>query len=253
MNTQEVFGDDAVVWWLVSLLATAAVIGVVRLLTPKPKESHWKPVRAAVLQHELLHYTAVPSLTLKLWVAMLVVRATMRQEQARAALNAAAAHAPWHEPWTSWLFRRVGRRVNKQSAAAAAPERAVEKRGGILPTTAVKFCHTWRPVEDDNYDAYLRAVGLSWSLRKLAATMRPEPTFSIEGGVLHSRTPGLGGQVMQLDLKFRERSNGNSLAVGLEAWEAPKISIHPACIASSCILLGSRRCTTSSRQAPRRR
>ena len=94
MNTQEVFGDDAVGWWLVSLLATAAVIGVVRLLTPKPKESHWKPVRAAVLQHELLHYTAVPSLTLKLWVAMLVVRATIYRPNAEPGSGADAHCAP---------------------------------------------------------------------------------------------------------------------------------------------------------------
>eukprot|EP00324_Dicrateria_rotunda_P001931 CAMPEP_0206169478 /NCGR_PEP_ID=MMETSP1474-20131121/35848_1 /ASSEMBLY_ACC=CAM_ASM_001110 /TAXON_ID=97495 /ORGANISM="Imantonia sp., Strain RCC918" /LENGTH=346 /DNA_ID=CAMNT_0053575555 /DNA_START=22 /DNA_END=1059 /DNA_ORIENTATION=+ len=224
--------------FLGSLFASLVVIFVtcacaaVRTRKQQEKHSNWDAVRATIF-HELRQQPhVVDSLTVKLWVAMLVVRSMMRHEEAQAELNAASSHHRFHpfarfESWSARLLaplrrsKRARRRSRDSSSSDSSvpppppdghvgvykappttkPSAISSSAGsvagdGSLPASAAEFCHTWRPVEDDNYEAYLRVLGLSWSLRKLAATMRPEPTFSIEDGVLHAHTPGLGGQTM---------------------------------------------------------
>ena len=37
---------------------------------------------------------------------------------------------------------------------------------------------------------------MSWSVRTIALSVRTQPTYTIEDGVMHGRTEGLGGQVL---------------------------------------------------------
>lgn len=66
-----------------------------------------------------------------------------------------------------------------------------------LPDAASRFVGTWCVLSVEEgpglYDAYLKQLGVNWALRRLAAGLKPEPTYSIEGGELHMRTPGPGG------------------------------------------------------------
>ena len=119
--------------------------------------------------------------------------------------------------WRSWFCRstvvraappplaRLRRSATRSLAELSSPGSPLRRSSRVsysrlsqtLPAAATTFVGTWSVVAIEDTpganDAYLRKLGVGWALRKLAATLKPKPTFSIENGVLHATTPGAGG------------------------------------------------------------
>ena len=199
------------------------------------RRSHWDPVRAT-LQQDLQRQPRPPAFTAKLRAAMLVVRATKSREEALDTLNGAGfLSLPRRASQTvSGVLQRFATPVggltpgNGPSAAAtsatswcgrclpclpagppAAPRSAaiqprprppttlvVHGQAEPLPPGAEKLCGKWCQTTNENGEAYLAEIGLSWSVRTIALSVRTQPTYTIEDGVMHGRTEGLGGQVL---------------------------------------------------------
>ena len=191
--------------------------------TPR-RRSHWDNVRATLrpgLRRQDLKGQHVHSaFSIKLRVAMLAVRSKMSRQEASDALNGAGllyqlrrasgllqmfGRTRPAESSTSWWGRCLPCLPDPPSSALPPPRprgrspsvelvRKVQQKGKAkpLPAGVERFCSRWCPVEDENYDAYLVEIGLNWSLRMLAASLRPQPTYTIEDGVLHGRTEGVG-------------------------------------------------------------
>ena len=193
------------------------------------RRSHWDGVRLATLRQDLKRQQKHGDFPVKLRVAMVTVRATMSREEALDTLNGAgflslsrrvsvtasgivqlfAPPASGRKPEGRKLEPSTSRCSRCLSCLPAARRNTINQpqlrpasmpvtrgKAKSLPAGADRFCSTWCPVEDENYDAYLAELGLTWSLRMLAASLRPQPTYTIEDGVLHGRTEGVGGQIM---------------------------------------------------------
>jgi hypothetical protein len=196
------------------------------------RRSHWDPVRAT-LQQDLQRQPSPPAFTAKLRVAMAIVRATKSREEALDTLNGAGflslsrrasqtasgvlqlfttpAGGQTHElststtSATSWCGRCLpclpaAPSANPKSATIQLPPRpntlVIHGKAEPLPPGAGKFCGRWCQVAIENGEAYLAEIGLSWSVRMVALSVRMQPTYTIEDGVLHGRTEGVGGQVL---------------------------------------------------------
>ena len=226
-----------VTWPSDIVAATPGWLGVIakehfRCIAPR-RRSHWDPVRAT-LQQDLQRQASPPAFTVKLRVAMLVVRATKSREEALDTLNGAGflslsrrasqtasgvlqlfaspAGGQTQElstPTTSaasWCGRCLpclpaGPPATPKSAIIQPRPRpantlVIQGKAEPLPPGAEKFCCKWCQVDIENGEAYLAEIGLSWSVRMVALSVRMQPTYTIEDGVLHGRTEGVGGQVL---------------------------------------------------------
>ena len=194
------------------------------------RRSHWDPVRAT-LQQDLQRQPSPPAFTAKLRVAMAIVRATKSREEALDTLNGAGflslsrrasqtasgvlqlfttpTGVQTHElstSTTSWCGRclpclpadppATPKRATIQPQRRPANTLVIQGKAEPLPPGAEKFCYRWCQVDNENGEAYLTEIGLSWSVRMVALSVRMQPTYTIEGGVLHGRTEGVGGQVL---------------------------------------------------------
>ena len=199
------------------------------------RRSHWDPVRAT-LQQDLQRQPNPPAFTAKLRAAMLVVRMSKSREEALDTLNGAGflSLSRRASQTASGVLQRFATPIggltlgDGPSAAAtsatswcgrclpclpadppATPRSAaiqprprppntlvVHGQAEPLPPGAEKFCGKWCQTTNENGEAYLAEIGLSWSVRTIALSVRTQPTYTIEDGVMHGRTEGLGGQVL---------------------------------------------------------
>jgi hypothetical protein len=51
------------------------------------------------------------------------------------------------------------------------------------------FCGGWSNVKNDNLEAYLKHIGISWAKRKIALSFKPQSSYAVVDGVLQVMTP----------------------------------------------------------------
>lgn len=77
-------------------------------------------------------------------------------------------------------------RVSKVRATSIAEEQDGQD---ALPEASQGFLGAWKFLRDDNYKAFLsECVGLRWPILQVAERIKPQPTLTIEDGVLISKT-----------------------------------------------------------------
>ena len=160
-------------WWLLSSSTATAMISLSAMLQDT---AHLRTAAAASA-------VAAPFATLKRVSGEFKRQASQRLTDAASPESGTPSRKPPLRPAVSFSRRK------EESDAATA-----------LPAAAQAFVGTWSveavEASPGEYDGYLRKLGVGWALRRLAPTLRPEPTYTIEDGVLHGRTPGMGGVVL---------------------------------------------------------
>ena len=167
---------------LMRLLVTANIVGTIAVCTPY----------GSIFKNGQLWWLISSAAFNALMLLCQVLR------PAASTMSASQSHNP-----VAWLKRSASQHLAEASSPGSGRQRrsvSYSRAVKPAPKAACAFVGTWSVVavesQPGEYDAYLQKLGVSWALRRLAATLKPEPTFSIEDGLLHARTPGAGGVVL---------------------------------------------------------
>lgn len=110
------------------------------------------------------------------------------------------------------------------SAATMSLSRTQSVDDGVAEQCA-RFCGHWTNVRNDNLEAYLKHIGVSWAKRKIANSFKPQSSWAIVDGVLQVLTPTpLGDRLETFPLNVEQADEIDGQAwVKSHRWEGAKM------------------------------
>ena len=83
------------------------------------------------------------------------------------------------------------------AAAAEEEEEVVQALDGTTLQYMSEMVGTWKNIQTNNLEAYLKHMGVGWAKRKIALAFKPEPSFALVDGVLQVLMPSPIGERLE--------------------------------------------------------